>query len=68
VAIGGASPPSRWTHRMKGIRSLLPHQASSRWFTCSAGPSGVVPGAGAAAESGAPLSSSWRMMKDLIAF
>jgi hypothetical protein len=50
------------------IRSLLPHQASSRWFTCSAGPSGVVPGVGAAAESGAPSGSLWRMLKGLIAF
>jgi hypothetical protein len=37
-------------------------------FTCSAGPSGAVPGVGAVPESGAPSGSWWRMMKDLITF
>jgi hypothetical protein len=46
MAIGGASPPSRRTHRMKGIRSPLPRLG----VPCIAGPSGVVPGVGAAAD------------------
>jgi hypothetical protein len=43
-------------------------QASSRWFTCCAGPSGVIPGVNAATECGAPSGSWWRKMKDLITF
>jgi hypothetical protein len=46
--LSAARSAPRRTHWMKGIRSPLPRCFVSA-FPCSAGPSGAVPGAGAAA-------------------